>query len=260
MNILFLGDIVGSPGREAVKKLLPELKEKYKIDLVIANGENGAGGKGLTPSVMEELFNCGIDVITSGNHIWDRKEIFEIIDKEERLLRPANMSPNVPGKGSLLLRCGVNLVGILNLQGRIFMPPIDCPFQTAAREIALLQRNTPNIIVDFHAEATSEKLAMGWFLKDRVSAVLGTHTHVQTADERIYAGKTAYISDVGMVGPLNSILGLDPNLILEKFLTGLPVKWKLAEGECILNGVFLQLDPLKGKTLYIERIAKRFNF
>lgn len=260
MNILFLGDIVGSPGREAVKKLLPELKEHFKIDLVIANGENAAGGKGLTPSVMEELFRNEIDIITSGNHIWDRKEILEVIDKEERLLRPANMSRNIPGKGSVLVKCGDYLIGILNLMGRIFMSPVDCPFQTAAREVARLQKSTSNIIVDFHAEATSEKLAMGWFLKDKVSAVIGTHTHVQTADERIYAGRTAYISDVGMVGPFNSILGLDPDLILEKFLTGLPVKWKVAEGECVLNGVYLQIDPSEGNTLHIERIAKRYNF
>ncbi len=259
MHILFLGDIIGSPGRKVVTRLVPELRKTYKINLVIANGENSAGGKGITPPVLKELFDSKIDVVTSGNHIWDRKEVLKVIDKEPRLLRPANMSINAPGKGSAVIPCGEYSVGVLNLIGRIFMPPAECPFQAAAKEIAAIQKITPNIIVDFHAEATSEKIAMGWFLKSKVSAVIGTHTHVQTADERIYDEKAAYISDVGMVGPYNSILGLDPDLILEKFLTGLPVNWRIAAGECVLNGLYLHIDPANGKALQIKRIAKRYN-
>ncbi|RJX24673.1 MAG: TIGR00282 family metallophosphoesterase [Dethiobacter sp.] len=259
MHILFLGDIVGSPGRKVVKNFLPELREIYKIDLVIANGENAAGGRGITPPVMNELFNSKVDIITTGNHIWDRKEILGVINEETRLIRPANMSLHAPGKGVALVPCGDYFIGVLNIMGRIFMPPVDCPFQVAAREIALLQKVTPNIIVDFHAEATSEKLAMGWFLKKKVSAIIGTHTHIQTADERIYMGKTAYISDAGMVGPYNSILGLDPDLVLDRFLKGLPINWQLASGECILNGIYLHINPLNGKALEIKRIVKKYN-
>lgn len=259
MHILFLGDIIGAPGRKLVKKLLPKLKEYYKIDVVIANGENAAGGKGITPPVLKELFACQIDVITSGNHIWDRKEVFGIINEEPRLLRPANMSRQAPGKGVALISCGEHRLGIVNLIGRIFMPPAECPFQTALQEINRIKKITPNIIVDFHAEATSEKIALGWFLKDKVSAVIGTHTHVQTADERIYPEQAAYISDAGMIGPYNSILGLDPALIIKRFLTGLPVSWKLAAGACILNGVYLHINPANGKALQIKRIAEHDN-
>lgn len=258
MHIIFLGDIVGKPGRKTVKKILPELREYYNADLVIANGENAAGGRGITPAVLSELLTLNIDVITTGNHIWDRKEIMSIINEQARLLRPANMSPHSPGKGVAIVPCGDHLIGIMNLVGRIFMSPADCPFQVAIREIDLLQKITPTIILDFHAEATSEKLAMLWFLKDKVSAIIGTHTHVQTADERI-CGKTAYISDVGMVGPYNSVLGLEPESVLEKFLKGMPSDWRLATGECILNGIYLQIDPSNGKTLQIERIVKRYN-
>lgn len=257
MNILFLGDIVGCPGRKIVKNLLPQLIEFYEIDLVIANGENAAGGKGITLPILKELFKDGIDVVTTGNHVWERREILKFINEEKRLLRPANMSASAPGKGSTVIQCGNHFVGILNLIGRIFMSPAECPFLVAAKEVALLQKVTPNIIVDFHAEATSEKIAMGWFLKGKVSAVLGTHTHVQTADEKIYDEGTAYISDAGMVGPYNSVLGLDPDLVLDRFLTGLPTKWRLADGEGLLNGIYLQIDSQSGKALRIERIAQR---
>ncbi len=255
MQILFLGDIFGKPGRQLVKKMLPGLKERFNIDLTIANGENAAGGLGLTPSVMQELFETGIDILTSGNHIWDKKDILGAIDGEKRLLRPANFAPSIPGKGAEIFQVGSFQVGVLNLAGRLFMPAqSDCPFNTAKREVEILLKTTPLLIVDFHAEATSEKLAMGWLLRDKASAVIGTHTHVQTADERIYPEKAAYISDAGMVGPYTSILGLDPDEILRKFMTGLPMKWKLAEGECMLNGVVINLDPDSGKALEIRRI------
>ena len=259
MNILFLGDIVGRPGRDTIAALLPGLIEHYDSDLVIANGENAAGGKGITPPILKELYRYSIDVVTTGNHVWGRREIIKVIDKEERLLRPANMAAQAPGKGTTVIRCGDYSVGVLNLIGRVFMPPAECPFQMAAEKVPLLQKETPNIIVDFHAEATSEMIAMGRFLKGEVSAVFGTHTHVQTADEKIYDEGTAYITDVGMTGPYHSVIGLDPTLVLDGFLTGLPAKWRLASGEGLLNGIFLQIDPQSGKALKIERIAKRWD-
>ena len=218
LNVLFLGDVFGRPGRKLVRTLLPGLKERYNIDVTIANGENAAGGIGLTAPAMQELFASGIDLLTSGNHIWDKKEMVEVIAGESRLLRPANFPPGTPGRGAGIFEIRGKTIGVLNLAGRLFMPPLgDCPFHAAEREIEILLQRTPVIIVDFHAEATSEKIAMGWLLRDKASAVIGTHTHVQTADERILPGKAAYISDAGMVGPYDSILGLDPTEILWKF-------------------------------------------
>lgn len=255
MHILFLGDIFGRPGRQLVRKMLPDLKTRFQIDLTIANGENAAGGLGLTPTVVQELFEMGIDILTSGNHIWDKKDILKIIDIEKRVLRPANFAPSVPGRGAEIFQVGDFQVGVLNLAGRLFMPPqCDCPFSAAGREIETLLKKTPLIIVDFHAEATSEKIAMGWLLRDKASAVIGTHTHVQTADEKIYPEKAAYISDAGMVGAYTSILGLDPDEILGKFMTGLPMKWKPAEGKGMLNGVVITLDEHSGKAVEIRRI------
>lgn len=256
LNILFLGDIVGKPGRQAVRSLLPELKKDLFLDMVIANGENASGGVGITPEIAYELLDYGVDVITTGNHIWDKKEIFQIIQEEERLLRPANLPPFVPGKGSGIYESGGYLVAVLNIMGRVFMPPCDPPFQVAEKEISLLEKITPNIIVDFHAEATSEKLALGWFLKARVSAVVGTHTHVQTADERIYPEKAAYISDVGMIGPFQSVLGLDPDTALDHFWKGLPISFRLAKGEVVFNALLINIDPLTGRALKIERIFR----
>jgi len=255
LHILFLGDIFGKPGRRFVGKMLPSLEKRYKIDFTIANGENAAGGLGLTPATVQELFDLGIDVLTSGNHIWDKKIMLEAIDTEKRVLRPANFSPASPGKGSGVFQAGNFQIGVLNLSGRLFMPPIvDCPFTVAQREIDTLLEKTPLIIVDFHAEATSEKLAMGWLLRNKASAVIGTHTHVQTADEKIYPGKAAYITDAGMVGPYTSILGLDPDEALGKLMTGLPMKWKIAGGKCILCGVVITLDESSGKAIDIQRI------
>ena len=257
LNILFLGDIFGKPGRKLVRKLLPGLKERYNIDLTIANGENAAGGIGITASAMEELFMSGIDLLTSGNHIWDKKEMVEVIGGESRLLRPANFPPGTPGKGAGVFEIRGTTIGVLNLAGRLFMPPqSDCPFHAAEREIEILLQSTPVIIVDFHAEATSEKIALGWLLKDKASAVIGTHTHVQTADERILPGKAAYISDAGMVGPYDSILGLDPTEILWKFKTGLPMKWKIASGACMLCGVVVTVDEKTGQALEIKRLSE----
>lgn len=256
LKILFLGDIVGRPGRETVQSFLPKMKEDQKIDMVIANGENIAGGFGITPALMYELFSAGIDVFTSGNHIWNKKEIFDVISSEERLLRPANYPPGVPGRGAGTYQFGNFRVAVINLLGRVFISsPCDCPFLTALREVENVRRETPNIIVDFHAEATSEKLAMGWLLRDKVSAVIGTHTHVQTADERIYPEKAAYISDAGMVGPYNSVLGLDPDKALRKLIYGLPSNLDLAPGKVIFNGVLLELDPDSGKALKINRVS-----
>lgn len=255
MHILFLGDIFGKPGRQFVRKMLPSLKKRFNIDFTIANGENAAGGLGLTPATVQELFDMGIDVLTSGNHIWDKKIMLEIINTEKRVLRPANFAPSNPGKGAEIFQVGNFKIGVLNLAGRLFMPPMgDCPFNAAQREIDILLGTTPHVIVDFHAEATSEKLAMGWLLRDKASAVIGTHTHVQTADERVYPEKAAYISDAGMVGPYTSILGLDPYETLGKFMTGLPMKWKLAGGICMLNGVVVTLDDSSGKATEIQRI------
>ena len=255
LNILFIGDIFGKPGRQLVRKLLPELKERYHIHLTIANAENSAGGLGLTADVMRELFGMGIDVLTSGNHIWDKKEILGLIEDEKRLLRPANFPSGVPGRGAGIYQTGDQQVGILNLAGRVFMPPCDCPFQTAQREVETILQTTPIIIVDFHAEATSEKQAMGWLLRDKATAVIGTHTHVQTADEKIYPEKSAYISDAGMVGPHNSILGMDPEEALRRFKTGLPMKWKIADGDCTLCAVVVSAEPKTGKAAEIQRIT-----
>ncbi|MEW6335280.1 MAG: TIGR00282 family metallophosphoesterase, partial [Thermodesulfobacteriota bacterium] len=209
MKILFIGDIVGKPGRRAVRELLPGIVEDHRIDLVIANCENAAAGFGVTGEVIEELQDCRIDVLTSGNHIWDKKEILEIIEGCDRLLRPANYPAGAPGRGCLVMTAPGGLrVGVINLAGRVFMHPLDCPFRTADREIGTLKSRADVIIVDMHAEATSEKIAMGWYLDGRVGAVVGTHTHVQTADERILPGGTGYITDAGMTGPFDSVIGI----------------------------------------------------
>jgi 2',3'-cyclic-nucleotide 2'-phosphodiesterase len=256
MKILFIGDIVGSPGRMAVRELLPSLISKKKIDFVIANCENVAAGFGVTQKVVEELYKCNIDVLTSGNHIWNKREVLDFIGDYERLLRPANYPSTTPGKGSVLipLRTG-EYVGVLNLAGRIFMQPIDCPFVTAKNKIAELREKTKIIIVDMHAEATSEKKALGWYLDGEVSAVLGTHTHVQTADEEILPHGTAYISDAGMTGPFDSVIGIRKEAIIERFLTQMPNKFELAKDDIRMQGVILNIDAESGKANSIERIS-----
>jgi metallophosphoesterase (TIGR00282 family) len=255
MRILFIGDVVGKPGRRAVATLVPKLREERAIDFVIANGENSAHGAGLTASTVDALLSSGVEVITTGDHVWDQKEIYEVIDREPRLLRPLNFSPSAPGRGSTVVqRDGEPAVGVINLIGRVFMPNNDCPFRAAEAEVARMRKQTNVIIVDLHAEATSEKIAMGRFLDGKVSAVVGTHTHVATADEHILPKGTAYISDVGMCGPHDSVLGRDVEAVLKRFLTQMPQKMEVAEQDVALCGVLVEVDENSGRARSIERI------
>ncbi len=258
MKILYLGDIVGSPGRRAAKELIPKVKKAEKIDLVLANGENSAGGSGLTPRLAEELFGYGINAITSGDHIWKRKEIVEILGSEARILRPLNYPAGAPGAGSTVIKTkkGVK-VGIINLVGRTFMEPVECPFRAAREEIEKLKAQTPIILIDIHAEATSEKIALGWYLDGLVSAVCGTHTHVQTADERILPKGTAYITDLGMTGPHDSVIGRKKEQILTRFITQLPTRFEMAEENVQLQGVVVDIDEKTGKARSIERVQEK---
>jgi len=253
MRILFIGDIVGQPGRKMVARHLPRLVATNGVDVTIANAENAAAGFGITPGVAQELFGLGIALLTSGNHIWDKKEAEAYLATEGRMLRPANYPEEVPGVGSYLLRIGERLVGVLNLQGRAFLLPIDCPFKAADHEIPQLRRVTDIILVDFHGEATAEKQAFGWYVDGRVSAVVGTHTHVQTADERLLPGRTAYITDVGMTGPRDSVIGIRSEDAIHKFLTQMPRKFTVAEGPTQLSAVLLDIAD-DGKAQSIRRI------
>jgi len=255
MRILFIGDIVGKAGRQAIEGVLEKVITEHKIEFTIANGENAAGGMGITPPIAIEILDQGVDVLTSGNHIWTKKEIFPFLDQEPRILRPANYPPKVPGRGSGIFPLGNGLkVGVLNLEGRVFMKHLDCPFRVGEKEIELLRKETNIILVDFHAEATSEKMAMGWFLNGKVSAVMGTHTHVQTSDERILDEGTAYITDVGMTGPLNSVIGIRKGVALERLLTQIPWKFDVATEEIELQGVVIEVDSKTGKSKNIQRI------
>jgi 2',3'-cyclic-nucleotide 2'-phosphodiesterase len=254
MRILFIGDIVGAPGRRIVVERLEDIIANEQADLVIANGENSASGFGITPRLTEELLSIGIEVLSGGNHIWDRKEILDFIPREPRLLRPANFPAASPGRG--LFR-GTSRQGIpyavLCLQGRIFMASNEDPFSTADRELASLDPETKVILVDIHAEATSEKQAMGWHLDGRVSAVVGTHTHVPTADERILPNGTAYITDVGMTGPHDSVIGMEKGAIIKRFLDGLPARFEVATGDIQMNAVLIEVDSLSGRAVSIAR-------
>ncbi|HHD10958.1 MAG TPA: TIGR00282 family metallophosphoesterase [Deltaproteobacteria bacterium] len=256
MRILFLGDIIGKPGRQAVKRLLPALRKRYNPALVIANGENSAGGFGITEDVYAELIGEGVDVITSGNHIWDRKEVLNFIDNADRLLRPLNYPEGSPGTGVRVFRKDDVEIAVVNLCGRAFMENIDCPFRAASRCLDGLGEKSPVIIVDMHAETTSEKIAMGWYLDGRVSAVIGTHTHVQTSDERILPKGTAYITDAGMTGPVDSVIGMKKELVIKRFLTQMPVRFEVATGRLELQGVVLEIEPSTGKATHIERIKE----
>lgn len=258
MNLLFVGDIFGSPGRSFLKEMLPKLIRDYEIDLTMVNGENAAGGAGITGRVAQELFSMGVDVITSGNHIWNQKEIYSFIDSEKRIVRPANYPPGVPGRGSGIFsaRCGTS-VGVINVCGRIFsLQNFDCPLRALDAEIDRIRTVTPVVIVDFHGEATSEKIAAGWYVDGRVSALLGTHTHVQTADEIILPGGAAYITDVGMTGSYEGVIGAKRETVLEHFLTQLPVRIEPARGKGQLNAVYCAIHP-SGKAERIERILIR---
>jgi len=258
MKILFIGDIVGSPGREAVKKLLPQLKEEHSLVFTIANAENASGGSGITQKVSEELFAAGVDVITSGDHIWKKKEIFELINQEERILRPLNFPAGAPGRGFACFKTkdGVK-VGVINVNGRVFMDALEDPFKTALSAQEELSKKTKIIILDMHAEATSEKVALGWYLDGKVSAVLGTHTHIQTADEKILPNGTAYITDAGMTGPYDSVIGRRVEDVLERFLTSIPVRFEVAEGNIQLHGVVVDVDEDTGKARSIVRVQQK---
>lgn len=255
MRILFIGDIVGSPGRDILHKQLPALVSEHRPDLLIVNGENSAAGFGITPRIAEEILALGVDVITGGNHSWDRKEIFEFLPNEPRLLRPANFPAGAPGRGLYLgtTRSGTPY-SVLNLQGRTFMVPLDCPFRTADEELKRVPPSTKIVFVDFHAEATSEKQAMGWYLDGRVSAVVGTHTHVAAADERVLPNGTAYITDVGMTGPHESVIGMDRNAMVKRFLDSLPARFEVAAGDVRLNGIIVDVDEATGRARSIARV------
>lgn len=258
MRVLFIGDIVGKTGRGAVRALLPLIINKYKVDLVIANAENAAGGFGITEKVASELFSYGINVLTSGNHIWDKKESIPYIGKESRIIRPLNYPPGVPGFGSITWVVRDRKIGIINLSGRVFMSNIDCPFRVGLSEIERLREETNIIIVDFHAEATSEKIAFGYYVDGRVSAVIGTHTHVQTADERILPKGTAYITDVGMTGPSDSVIGIDKEQIIERFLLQMPKKFETAKGNGIFSAVVVEINDDSGKATAIQRLMLNY--
>jgi metallophosphoesterase (TIGR00282 family) len=255
VKVLFIGDIFGEPGRRILARAVPRLVAQRQIDIVIGNGENAAGGFGITPELAEELFDIGLAVITTGNHAWDKKEILDYFPREPRLLRPANYPDGVPGHGSVVVEsAGGERLGVLQLMGRAYMPTLDCPFQVAKKELAALKKRTVAVIVDMHAEATSEKMAMGHYLDGEVVAVVGTHTHVQTADDQILPKGTAYVTDIGMTGPLHSVIGVKKELAIEKFLTGMPRRFEVASGPSIFCAVLLELDARLGKALSIERI------
>jgi len=255
VKVLFIGDIFGEPGRRALARAVPRLVAQRQIDIVIGNGENAAGGFGITPELAEELFDLGLAVITTGNHAWDKKEILDYFPREPRLLRPANYPSGVPGNGSVVVEsAGGEQLGVLQLMGRAYMPTLDCPFQVAKKELAALKKRTVAVVVDMHAEATSEKMAMGHYLDGEVVAVVGTHTHVQTADDQILPKGTAYVTDIGMTGPLHSVIGVKKELAIEKFLTGMPRRFEVASGPSVFCAVLLELDARLGKALSIERI------
>lgn len=257
MRILFLGDVVGRPGRRAVSAILPALLADHDIDFAIVNCENAAAGYGITPATAQELFDAGAHCLTSGNHVWAQKEALPLLDAEPRLLRPANYPQGAPGAGWRVFADGDGVpIAVINLQGRVFMSPLDCPFQVGAELIEQVRESAKVIVVDFHAEATSEKQGMGWFLDGRVSAVIGTHTHVQTADERILPGGTAYISDAGMCGALDSVIGVDKDIAVRRFLSGLPVRFQVPKkGPAVVQGVIIDIDEASGRACSIRRIS-----
>jgi metallophosphoesterase (TIGR00282 family) len=255
MKVIIIGDVVGKPGREILAEALPRLKQQHEVEFVVANVENAAEGAGVVPKIGDEILNTGVDVMTSGNHIFDKKEVIQYIENQPRLIRPANYAPDAPGRGLWLGSTGSgSQVAVINLQGRVFMPPSDCPFRTADRLLAEIGNRASVIIVDHHAEATSEKLAMGRYLDGRVSVVVGTHTHVQTADEQIFPGGTGYITDLGMTGPYDSVIGVESQLVITRFLRGLPIRYQTAGHNPQLHGVVVEIDERSGKALGIARL------
>jgi metallophosphoesterase (TIGR00282 family) len=253
MLVLVVGDIIGQPGRKAVHEVLPQLRRQYRLDMVIVNAENAAGGFGLTPAIAQELIETGVHVLTSGNHIWAQKDIIPNLDGDMLILRPLNYPPGVPGRGYLIT--GQTMV--VNLMGRTFMNDIDCPFRAMDKLLEEVRDRPPVVIVDFHAEATSEKMAMGWYLDGRVSAVLGTHTHVGTIDAQILPQGTAYVTDIGMTGPADSIIGDDVESVLKRFLTGVPHRLSVGKGKPILNAILVEVDENSGRAISIERICRQ---
>jgi len=264
VKLLFIGDIVGQPGRRAVRELLPELRERHNLDFVVANGENSAGGSGITVKTAEEIFESGVDVITSGDHLWDQKEVVDLLAKEKRFLRPLNYPINTPGNGSAVFTFQVSkygvlssvTIGVMNFQGRTFMPALENPFVTGLEAVKKLREQTRVIFVDFHAEATSEKIAFARMLDGQVSAVVGTHTHVQTADEQIFPGGTAYLTDAGFTGPHESVLGREIAPVVQRFLTNMPQRFEVAKDRVILHGAVIEIDENSGKALGIQRVGE----
>jgi metallophosphoesterase (TIGR00282 family) len=257
VKLLFIADVVGQPGRRAVRELVPALRRRHGIDLVIANGENSAGGSGITVGTAGELFSAGVDVITSGDHLWDQKDVLELLEKERRFVRPLNYPVGTPGRGSVVLELpGLPPVAVLNLQGRTFMAPMDSPFQCALEEVDRLRREARIVFVDFHAEATSEKVALARLLDGRVSAVVGTHTHVQTADEQIFPGGTAFLCDGGFTGPHESVIGRQIEPIIRRFLTNMPQKFEVAKERVLLQGALIDIDAQTGRAAAIQRVSE----
>ena len=258
MKLLFIGDIVGQPGRRAVAELVPKLREQHALDFVIANGENSAGGNGITPQIAGELFSAGVDVITSGDHLWDQKTVMDLLYSEPRFLRPLNYASNVPGRGANIYQVrNLPPIGVMNVQGRTFMqPPLDNPFTLALEEAKWLRQHTPIIFVDFHAEATSEKIAVARMLDGQVSAVVGTHTHVQTADEQIFPGGTAYLTDAGLTGPQESVLGREIVPVVARFRTAMPQRFEVARNDVKLLGAIIEIDNASGKATSIQRVSE----
>jgi metallophosphoesterase (TIGR00282 family) len=257
MKLLFVGDIVGEPGRRALRVLLPRFREQEGIHVVVANGENAAGGNGITPATAAEIFAAGVDVITTGDHLWDQREVIDLLEKEPRFLRPINYPPGTPGRGSTIVELAGGLrVGVLNVQGRTFMPPMDNPFIQAREEVERLRGITPIILVDMHAEATSEKIALARMLEGLVSAVVGTHTHVQTADEYVFPGGTAFLCDAGFTGPHDSVLGREIEPVLRRFMTCRPQKFEVARGRILMQGALIDIDEATGKARAIRRVSE----
>ena len=255
VKVLVVGDVVGKPGRQALAGSMERLRETFHVALCIVNGENAAGGAGITPAVVDELFAAGAGAVTTGDHVWDQREIYPRLAEEPRLLRPANYPGDAPGRGSVVVEArGGAKIGVLNLAGRVFMGAAECPFRTADAEIARLHRQTRCVFVDFHAEATSEKIALGRYLDGRATAVVGTHTHVQTADETILPGGTAYITDVGMCGPHDSVLGREVDPVVRRFVTGMPQRFPVARGDVVLCGVVVEFDEMTGRAGAVERV------
>ncbi len=261
LRILIAGDAMGKPGRRALKKLLPAWKRDGRADFIIANGENSAHGKGLTVETVREILDAGADVITTGNHVWDNKDVFKIADVEPRLIRPANYPAgmDVPGRGHGIFECPSTgfQIGVMNMLGRVMMDPLECPFRTSKSIVSQIRQHTSIIIVDFHAEATSEKNALGWYLDGQVTCVFGTHTHIPTADERLLHHGTAYITDIGMTGAYDSVIGMKYESVMDRFLRGMPTKFEVAEENVKMCGVLLTLDPMTGKALKIERVCEQ---